>query len=105
MLSSLRSILLARSEQALQLAQESARAALGLDVRNRTGQINFRRAVENVEGGCAEFAFAADDFSRLELPLDDRVAVELEKCSGNILENGQAQQKFWIDRHRLPGGS
>ena len=90
-------IFIAWSKQALQLAQESASASFGFDVGNRAGQINLNCAIQDIERGRAELPLTANDFSRLEASLYNRILVEFQKCSRNVLENRQASQKIGID--------
>ncbi len=80
------------------------RAALGLDVGNRARQIYFRGALQDVERGRAKFPLTTDDVSRLEVPFDDRILVQLQKSSGNVLENGQADENFRIDSRTFEVG-
>src|SRR5208282_1094655 len=88
----------ARGEQALQLAQESLRTALGLDMGNRAGQIYFRCALQYVERGRPKFPLTTNDVACPEMLFHNRILVQFQKRSRNVLENRQADKNIWIDR-------
>jgi len=71
----------ASGEQAFQLAHESMGPTLSLDMGNRAGEVDFCRALHNVERGRAKFALATNDVSGLEMPFYDGVLVEFEEGS------------------------
>ena len=78
----------------VELAEESARAALRFHMGDGRGDRDAHFAFENIKRSRAEFAFAADDFAAPVMTFHDGVPVQLEKCAGNILEDGQRQQFF-----------
>ena len=68
-------MLLAGSKRAGEALEEALRAALGLDVRDRSGNGNLGFAFDDVEGGGAEIAFAADELAGMEGAFDDGATV------------------------------
>ena len=86
------SVSFARAQQTAQFAEKALAATFGLHVRHRAGKEDFRFAFENVKRRRAEFAFAADNFARIEMPLHHGLLIQFQKSSGDILKNRQVQQ-------------
>jgi len=87
-------VFFAADENAGEAFEEALRTAARLHVGDRRRNGDLRLAFQDVKGGGAKVALAADNFAGAETALDDGPAVQFEESAGNTGENGHAMELF-----------